>query len=137
PNPQRVRILETGMVANDGAAVHAVKPVFDAFAVAQHDGVLARLDFSHVHADRAGVDTEVGAAPGHMCGLRTGNQCLSRDAAGVDAGATDQLALHHRNGMTGRGQPSYQRGPGLAGAHYDRVETPRHRAAVTAAIANT
>jgi hypothetical protein len=100
-DPQRVRILEAGMTANDGAAVHAVKPVFDAFAVAQHDGVLARLDFSHVHADRAGVDTEVGAAPGHMCGLRTGNQCLGRDAAGVDAGATDQLALHHRNGVTG------------------------------------
>ncbi len=122
-DPQRVRILEAGMTANDGAAVHAVKPVFDALAVAEHDLVFARLDFRHVHADRAGADAEVGAAPGQVRGVRAGHQCLGGDAAGVDAGPADQLALHHRNGVAGRGQPACQRGPGLAGAHDDRVET--------------
>ena len=124
------------MTANDGAAVHAVKPVFDTLAVAQHDGVFARLDFRHVHADRSGADPEVGAAAGQMRGLCAGHQCLGRDASGVDAGAADQLALHHGNGVAGRGQPPCQRGPGLAGTHHDRVETLCHRAAVTAASAN-
>ena len=32
-NPQRVWILEAGVTANDGAAVHAFQPAFDTFAV--------------------------------------------------------------------------------------------------------
>ena len=136
PDPQRVRIGELGMTTNDGAVVHAVKPVFDTFAVAQHDGVFAGLDLRHVHADRSGVDPVFGTAARKMRGLCTGHQCLGRDASGVDAGAADQLALHHGNGVTGRGQPACQRGPGLAGAHDDRVEALCHRAAATAASAN-
>ena len=63
---QRMRILEPGVTANDRAAVHSVQPVFDTFAVAEHDFVFARLDFRHVYADRSGADSEVGAAPGQV-----------------------------------------------------------------------
>src|SRR5277367_813973 len=133
---QRVRVLESGMPPNDGAAVHSVQPVFDALAVVQHDLVFARLDFRHVHAHRSGPDTKVGAATGQVRGVCAGHQCLGRDASVVDTGAADELALHHGNGVAGCGQPACERGPGLTGAHYDRVETPCHRAAVTAASAN-
>src|SRR5947209_4887774 len=123
------------MPAKDGAVVHAVQPVLDTCAVVENNAVLARLDFWHVDADRAGVDTVVGAAAGQVCGVRAGNQRLGRDAPGVDAGAADQFALHYRHGVAGCGQPPDQRGPGLAGTHHDRVETLCHRAAVSAASA--
>ena len=44
----------------------------------------------------------------------------------VDAGAADQLALDHRDGLPGGGQPAGQRWPGLAGTDDDRVEMLCH-----------
>ena len=101
--------------------------LFDTRAVGQHDAVLARLDFRHVHADRSGPDAEFGAATGQLCGVRAGHQCLGRDASGVDAGAADVFALHHRNALPGRCQPPRQWGSGLAGTDDDRVEMLSHR----------
>ena len=113
---------EAGVAADQGAAVHALEPGLDAVAVVEHDVVLARLDLCHVDGDVAGADAEIGPAARDVRGVRAGDQRLGRDAAGVDAGAADQLAFDHRDGLPGRGQPAGQRRPGLAGADDDRVE---------------
>ncbi len=63
-DPHRVWVLEAGMAAKDGAAVHPVEPVLDTLAVVEHDLVFARLDFRHVHADRTGCDAIFRAAAG-------------------------------------------------------------------------
>ncbi len=46
------------------------------------------------------------------------------------------FALDDRDALPGRGQPTRQRRPGLPGTDDDRVETLRHRWAVSARIAN-
>jgi hypothetical protein len=50
------------------------------------------------------------------------DQGLGRHAAGVDAGAAEQLALDQRDPHAGGGQAADQRRPGLAGADDDGVE---------------
>jgi len=96
-----VRILEPGVPANNGAAVHSVQPIFDALAVAQHDLVFACLDFRHVHADHSGPDTVFRAATGQLGGVRAGHQGLGRNASVVDTGAADQFALDDRDALPG------------------------------------
>ena len=105
-DPQRVRVFETGVAADQGAAVHAVQPRLDAGAVVEHDPVLACLDLRHVDGHRTGADAVVGTAAGEVRRVRAGDQGLGRDAPGVDAGSANVLALQHRNGVTGVGQPA-------------------------------
>ena len=57
-----------------------------------------------------------------MRGIGAGDQRLGRRAAGVDAGAAEQVALDQRDLHAGAGQPAGERRPGLAGADDDRVE---------------
>ena len=135
-DPQRVRVLESGMPADERATVHALQPAFDTGAVGQHDFVLARLDFRHVHADRSGSDAVLRPAPGQLRGVRARDKRLGRNASVVDAGAADVLALHYRHSLPGGGQPARQRRAGLAGADDDRVEIRCHREAVAATTAN-
>ena len=93
-------------------------------ARASTDTLSARaLTRCHVDADGA-VDRHavVGGAPREMRGIGAGDQRLGRHAAGVDAGAAEQLALDERDRHAGRGQPAGKRRAGLAGADDDRVE---------------
>ena len=98
-DPDGVRTLEAGVAADQRAAVHALEPGLDAVAVVEHDLVLARLDLCHVDGDVAGADAVLGAASGDVCGVRAGHQRLGRNAAVVDAGSADELALDHRDGL--------------------------------------
>ena len=68
------------------------------------------------------IDAELGAAPRDVRGVGARDQRLGRHAAGVDAGAAEQLALDQRDRHAGGGQPAGERRPGLAGADDDRVE---------------
>ena len=62
--------------------------------------------------DRAAIDDAViRAAARQMRGIGAGDQRLGRHAAGVDAGAAEQLALDHRDLHAGRGQPPASDGP--------------------------
>ena len=67
-------------------------------------------------------DAEIGGAARQVGGIGAGDQRLGRDAAGVDAGAAEELALDERDGHARGGQPAGQRRSGLAGADDDRVE---------------
>ena len=66
-------------------------------------------------------DAEVGGATRDMGGTRARDQRLGRDAADVDAGAADQLALDDRGLAAGIAQPDGQRRAGLPGADDDRI----------------
>src|ERR1700720_4530578 len=70
-----------------------------------------------------------------MRGISAGDERLSRNTAGVDAGPAEQVALdqHHRH--AGAGEPASKRRAGLPGADDDRVELPAHRIAMTMTIA--
>ena len=61
-----------------------------------------------------------------MGGIGAGDQRLGRHAAGVDAGAAEQVPLDDGHGHAGLGQSRGQRGPGLPGADDDGVEAPGH-----------
>lgn len=130
-DPHGVRIGEYRVPADDGAAVHALEPVFDTLAVVEHDLVLAGLDFRHVHADLAGADAVVGAAARQVRGMRGGHQRLGRDAPGVDARAADQFAFDDRDALPGFRQPPRQRRARLARTDDDRVEMFCHLTAVS------
>lgn len=106
-DPQGVRILESGVPAEHGAAVYAVQPILDTLTVGEHDAVFACLDFGHVHTDGAGTDTVFGATTGQLRGVRTGDQRLGRDTPGVHAGTADMFALHDRNALARGGQPTH------------------------------
>ena len=86
------------------------------------DRVLARLDPLHVDADLAGDRYAVfGRPPRRLRRIGARHQRLGRRAAGVDAGAADEIALDDRDLHAGAGQPQCQSRPGLTGANYDRV----------------
>ena len=125
-DPDGVRSLEPGVPADQRAALHAVEPGLDAVPIVEHDGVLARLDLCDVDRDLAGADTVLGAASGHVCGVRAGDQRLGRNAAVVDARAADELALDHCDGLPCGGQPAGEWRARLAGADDDGVEFACH-----------
>ena len=77
---------------------HAAQPTLDAVARVGDDRVGARLDLRHVDARRAVEhDAVVGRASREVRGVGAGDQRLGRHAAGVDAGAAEQLALDERD----------------------------------------
>ena len=115
-----VRALEPGVPLDDRAAGHAAQPFLDAGRARWRDGVGARLDLGHVDPDAAVEDDAVvGGAAREVRGIGAGDQRLGRHAAGVDAGAAEELALDERDLHAGAGQPAGERRPGLAGADDD------------------
>ena len=68
------------------------------------------------------VDAVVGGAARHMGGVGVGDEGLGGDAAGVDAGSAEELALDDGDLFAGFGEASGERGTGLAGADDDGVE---------------
>ena len=124
----RARALEAGVAVDEGEPGRAAKPARQAVATdALHDRVLARLHLRHVDADRR-VDGHavVAAAARDVGGARAGDQRLGRDAAVVDAGAADQLALDERGLAAALREAHGERRPGLAGADDDGVEAFGH-----------
>ena len=117
--------LEAGVASEHGAACHARAATSRrrarAFAITASARALTAL---HVDADGApsSDDAVVGGAAREVRGVGAGDQRLGRHAAGVDAGAAEQMALDERDGHAGRGQPAGERRAGLAGADDDRVE---------------
>ena len=80
-------------------------------------------------------DAVVGGAPREMRRVRAGDQRLGRHAAGVHAGAAEQLALDERDRHAGAGQPAGERRSGLAGPDDDGVEALHGSAAIMRAAA--
>ena len=81
----------------------------------------------HVDADgTVDHDAVFGGAARQMRGIGAGDQRLGRRAAGVDAGAAEQLALDDATLHAGGRQARRERRAGLAGADDDGVEV-RHQ----------
>ena len=88
----------------------------------RHHRVLARLDPFHIDRDPAGDrDPVFGGMAREVGGIGARHQGLGRGAAGIDAGAADQVAFDDRHLHAGAGETERQRRPGLAGADDDRV----------------
>jgi hypothetical protein len=69
--------------------------------------------------------TILGGAPRDPGGIGARYQGLGRGAAGIDASATDEMALNESHLHPGAGWAECQRWSGLAGADNDRVEVER------------
>ena len=89
--------------------------------IGRRDAVGARLQLRIIDPDVRRRDAEIGAA-GEMGGISARHHRLGRNAAGVDAGPADEVALDQRHRHARPGQAPGQRRPGLAGADDDRVE---------------
>jgi hypothetical protein len=85
-------------------------------------GVLARFHFFHVDADRAanGHSVFIGATC-EMRRIGARDQRLGWSAAGIDAGAAENLAFDDGDLPTRGYQPPCQSRSGLSGADDDRV----------------
>src|SRR5882672_7364930 len=115
------RTGEARMAADQRDVLHPLDPIGHGVRRFLDDAVLARLDRLHVHAHLAGDEAVFAAASRRVHGARRGHQRLGGDAADVDAGAADELALDDRGLQSFAIQARAQRRAGLAGADDDRV----------------
>ena len=92
------------------------------------DRVLPRLDPRHVDARprRRRATPNSAGPPRHVRRIGAGHHRLGRNAAGVHAGAAEQMTLDDRDPHAGCGQAPGQWRPGLPGADDDRVECLGH-----------
>ena len=115
--------FEACVAGEDGAVGHAAEPVLDAGAGFEEDLVFAGFDGLHVDGEAAGDgDAVEGGAACHLRGVGAGDEGLGGDAAGVDAGSAEELALDEGDLLAGFGEASCERGTGLAGPDDDGVE---------------
>ncbi len=126
---QGLGVFEAGVSPQHRGALHALEPGLDPGPGLQGDSVGPGGDPRHVDADRALDGHPVVRRPAReVGGIGAGHQGLGRHAAGVDAGAAEQLALHQGDAHARGGQPPGQRRTRLAGADDDGVEPLGHRA---------
>ena len=94
------------------------------------DGVLARLDRAACrHRCRRPTPTPIfGRAARHMCGIGARDHRLGRRAAGVDAGAADELPFDKDDRLSRRGKAECERGACLPRTNDDRVIVRHGRA---------
>ena len=126
-DPDRVRPLKTGMALDDRAAGHAAQPLLDAGAGVGGDGVGPRLHARHVDLDGTIEDDAILAtATSEMRRIGAGDQRLRRRAAGIDAGAAEELPLDQRDFHSRPREPIGERRAGLPGPDDDCVEAAGH-----------
>jgi hypothetical protein len=126
-DPDEIRTLEARVPFDQGKTVHAAQPFLDAGARVVRDRVGPGFHPRHVDPDRTlDRDPIVGAPPGKVGGVRAGDQCLGWDAAGVDAGSTDQIPLDDCNLHPGCGQAPGQGWSRLSGTDDDGIEELGH-----------
>ena len=92
-DPDRARAFEARMSLVDREIRRALEPLLHTLVGGPHHGVLACLDARHVDAQALDHHAEVGRAARQVSDPRARDQGLGGDAAGVDAGAAEQLAL--------------------------------------------
>ena len=122
----RMRPGEARVAPDEAQVLRPGDPLVQAIDRLPDDGVLARLHRLHVDADRTDADAVVGGAPGNVRGAGARHQRLGRDAAVVDAGAAEVLALDQRRLHAGLGQADGEGRSGLAAADDDRVVASAH-----------
>ncbi len=127
-DPHAARTFEARLALDQRDVRRLADPFADVGVRLRDDRILARLDPCHVDPNRpVEYDAEIGGATRDMGGTRARDQRLGGNAADVDAGAADQLALDDRGFAAGIAQPDGQRRAGLPGADDDRIVRLRHR----------
>src|SRR5262249_34552613 len=122
------RALEASVAFDHGNVRGPAEPAFDAVRGLRYNFVLARLHSWHVDPDSSIHDDAVhGRIARYPRCASARDQRLGRNAADVDAGAAEALALDDRGLAARSGQADGQCGPGLATADHDRVEVLGHR----------
>src|SRR5687767_5970930 len=116
-----VRGFEAGVAPIDGAVLHVLEPVFQTDPRLLGDLILACLHALHVDTHGADVDAVLGGASGHARRVRARHHRLGRNAAGVDAGSAEDLALDERDLHPSSGETRGHVRAGLAGPDDDRV----------------
>ena len=96
---------------------------FDGFTRGADDLFLAGFDGLHIDADLAGEgDAVEGGTACHVGGIGAGDQGLGGDAAGVDAGSAEEMALDEGDLHAGLSERSCEGRAGLTGSDDDGVE---------------
>src|ERR1022692_4219834 len=86
--------LEASVALIDGAVVHVLQPCLNRCPGFPRYGILPGFHPPHIDARAsAGIHPELGCAANHMGGVSAGDHGLGRNAACVDTGAAEQLAL--------------------------------------------
>src|SRR5262245_35682143 len=110
------------MALKDRQVLGAFQPLLYAFIGALHHSVFALFDFLHINMDRAPGDHAVLVGSSRdMRRARACDQRLGRNAACVDAGAAEALALDDRHLHSCACQPNREGWPGLPSADNYRV----------------
>jgi hypothetical protein len=124
----RARRDKPGVAAVEGQVGSVFEGGGEPIARLGDNRVSPGLDPLHIDRHRPSEhDPVFGGAARRLRRISRSDQRLGRCAAGIDAGAADELALGDRHLHAGGGEPQRQRGSGLAGADDDRVVF-RHRA---------
>src|SRR6185436_10532905 len=110
---------ESCMALDERHVLHAANPLLEPFHRLAHHAVLAPPYRAHVHLDRFRRKSVVAAAAREVRGARARDQGLGRDAAVVDAGAAEALALDERGLQAFPVEARAERRPGLAGTDDD------------------
>src|SRR5262245_4725084 len=115
------------MAAIERGVRQAFYPARDAGARLERNPILARLNAFHVDFQLASnLDAIFGSAADLVRHPRACHQRLGRNAAGVDAGTANMLALDDRGPQSLLREPVRKRWTGLARTNDNRVEFPRH-----------
>jgi hypothetical protein len=101
----RMRTFEPSMTHDQRAALHVSQPFFVSSSAIHCDLLRTRVNAGHVDAHIARHDPEIRTPADEMNSIGTCNKCLRGRAAGVDAGATDEVSFHNRYVHARRGQP--------------------------------
>ena len=118
--------LESRVAHQQSAARHPTQPIFIAGTTGLGDLARSCMDTGHVDPHVPGDDAVIRPAACEMRGVGAGHQRLGWCAAGIDAGASDQMPFDDGHRRPCRGQPCRHRRPGLAGADNDCVKASGH-----------
>jgi len=127
-HPHRMRALEARMAVINRTVFKSAHPVFHALVRAAGNLIFACFHPFHVDVDlSADGDAILAGALRQVRSVGARHQRLGRDAAGVNAGAAEVLALDDCHFHAGGRKPRCKRRPRLARANDDRVETYVHK----------
>src|SRR5205814_5355615 len=123
-----MRVGKAGVAFINGQILSGLQPLLQALTALTDHGVFTHFDFVHVNGNRAANRHAIIAGPAcDMSCARTGHECLRWDAAVIDTGAAEPLALNNRHLHSCVCQPGCKRRSCLPSANNDRIIFSRHR----------
>jgi len=113
--------FEGGGAGVDGDFFVRAEGLFDTVAGVGDDGIAAGVDGFDIDGEGADCDAVLGGALDLAGSVGAGDHGLGGSAAGVDAGAAEEVALDEGYGLSGGGEAGGEGWAGLAGSDDDGV----------------